>query len=847
MHLPNAHLRDSISTVLCAAALAGAAPGALAAPPDTITLEAAPLNHALMNFATLCGITITVPSDLARNRISEPLKGERCGEPALQRLLQGSGLSYKKAPGGGIAIVAIPAPMRTAALSPAPRRLAAAPVAVAAQNAAANTSVLEEVTVTAGKRGEERLQDVPVSITALDQELIQQAGMDNFLDYARSVPGVGFKITSPAGGRDDLRGGRRVNIRGIESGFDSVPTTAFYLDEAPVPVMDPKLFDVERIEVLRGPQGTLYGANSMGGTVRVVLNKPRLDDYFYEAEATASASAHGDEGYRVNSMINAPLIEDKVALRGVMFYRDEGGYIDNVLSQQPSTTRVDVQKDINTERSWGARLAATIQATDHLTITPSVFRQEIDIQGTPSYLRDMGDLRLLQREIPEKQTNNFTLSALEVKYDFGNGFELFSSTSYFESLALVTEDLTYGNTAYYGPAPDGGPRTTWAFTEIENRRFSEEIRLSYRGEGWNGVIGAFYLKEERDFWQDFPVGDLYDEYPDQTSLFTGTQDSDEQQVAVFGEASLDVTDALRVTAGARWFDGKVRQLTDYDNSPLSGRGSDSAISPKLQIDYHLGRDNMVYASGAKGFRPGGVNNIVPLSDPICTSALAQLGLSRAPTDFDADELTSYELGWKTEFAQRRVRLNTSAYFIDWKDVQKTVSLNNCGFSFIGNVGAAESKGGEIELAATPLTGLDLSASLGYTNAEYTRSNPEAGVTAGDRFPIVPEWTASIGVQYRFSIMNGRSAHIRADAQYVDESISDWPTDDGLPLIQPSYELVNLRFGMDLTDRLAVTLSVDNVLDERPVLDLYDVGSPYGRMMSTSRPRMYGLTFRYSGR
>jgi outer membrane receptor protein involved in Fe transport len=838
-------LRVAISTVLCGALLATAQASQAA---ETINLDAAPLNHALMNFATLCGITITVPADLARNRMSEPLRGERCGEIALQRLLQGSGLSYKKAPDGGIAIVAVPASMRTAALSPAPRRLAAAPVvAAAAQPKADPAPILEEVTVTAGKRGEERLQDVPVSITALDQELIVQAGMDNFLDYARSVPGVGFKITSPAGGRDDLRGGRRVNIRGIESGFDSVPTTAFYLDEAPVPVMDPKLFDVERIEVLRGPQGTLYGANSMGGTVRVVLNKPRLDDYFYDAEVTASATAHGDEGYRVNSMVNAPLIEDKVALRGVMFYRDEGGYIDNVLTQEPSTTRVNVQRDINTEKSWGARLAATIQATDQLTITPSVFRQETDIAGTPSYLEDMGDLRLFAREIPEEQSNNFTLSAVEVKYDFQNGFELFSATSYFESLTLVTEDLTYGNTAFYGPLPDGSPRTTWAFTEIENRRFSEEIRLSYRADRWGGVIGAFYLDEDRDFWQDFPVGGMADLYPDLTSLFTGTQNNDERQVAIFGEASLNVTEAVRVTAGARWFDGRQRQLTNYDNSPQFGRGSDSAVSPKLQVDYHVNEDNMLYVSGAKGFRPGGANNVVPLDDEACVAGLAELGLSRAPSDFNADELTSYELGWKAELADRRVRLNTSAYFIDWKDVQKTVQMFNCGFSFIGNIGAAESKGAEIEFAATPINGLDLSASAGYTDAQYTHSNPEAGVMAGDPFPIVPQWTASASVQYRFSIMNGRSAHVRADAQYVDESISDWFSQAGLPVVQPSYELVNMRFGMDLTDRLAVTLSIDNVFDERPVLDTVELGPPYGYITSTSRPRTFGLTFRYSGR
>ncbi|WP_246038932.1 TonB-dependent receptor domain-containing protein [Peristeroidobacter soli] len=198
-------------------------------------------------------------------------------------------------------------------------------------------------------------------------------------------------------------------------------------------------------------------------------------------------------------------------------------------------------------------------------------------------------------------------------------------------------------------------------------------------------------------------------------------------------------------------------------------------------------------------------------------------------------------------ADRRVRLNTSAYFIDWKDVQKTVQMFNCGFSFIGNIGAAESKGAEIELAATPINGLDIGASAGYTDAQYTKSSVEAGVMAGDPFPIVPQWTASASVQYRFPIIGGRSAHVRADAQYVDKSISDFFSHDGLPVVQPSYELVNMRFGMDLTERLAVTVSVDNVFDERPVLDTVDYGPPYGFITSTSRPRTFGLTFRYSGR
>lgn len=800
----------------------------------SFSIPAKSMAEALMEFGAQCDAVILAPSRLVGGKVAHEVKGDMEPERALQMLLEGSGLSWQRAADGSIAIV------RAAKVSRAPKNIQLASLSAAAMAAAAvepGAGGVEEIVVTASKRGAELLQDIPISITAISQERMERSGMDDFLDYARAVPGLGFQMLSAAGGRDDIRGGRRLNMRGIESGFDGVPTVAFYLDDAPVPVMDPKLFDIERIEVLRGPQGTLYGANSMGGAVRVVVNKPVQNEYQYRGDVSLASTRAGAESYDANAMLNAPLIDDVLAARGVLFYRNEGGYIDNVIPQESGGERVE--RDLGTEESWGARLALSFQPTDNLRITPSVFRQETKVDGSSLWEAAFRDLTAYDRQVNDRQTNSFTLTGLEASWTLGN-IEIFSATSYFETDFSTVEDGTKGS-FNSGQIEAGQVQTS--LTQTDTTRFSEELRVSYHGERWNGVIGAFYLDEDRHFDQVFPRADGLDG----PTFFEGTQSNGEQQLALFTEGTYKLTDRLDLTAGARWFKGdqdqQVRFYSDGVLDAQDGEASDSALSPKVQLSFHVDPDKMAYVSATKGFRPGGPSGVVPLST--CGEDLAALGLSRAPTSFQSDQLWSYEVGSKLSFADRRAVIDSSVYYIDWSDVQQTVLLANCGFTFLGNVGAARSRGFEVEAAFRPIDPLHLTASAGYTDAEFTKSNPDIGVLAGDRLPLVPRWTAAAGAQYSFTLPTGHDAYVLADYHFQDQVLNGFASH-----YQKSYSTANARFGVSLNDNMELTLFVDNLTDARPQLYFfsYDDEGPLPAYLRqdiiTVRPRTIGISARY---
>jgi iron complex outermembrane receptor protein len=715
---------------------------------------------------------------------------------------------------------------------------------------------VEEVIVTANKLGVQLLQDIPASITVIDQSRIEKAGIVDFLDYVRTIPGLGFQITTAAGGRDDIRGGRRLSLRGIESGYDSVPTTAFYLDETPIPVMDPKLFDVERIEVLRGPQGTLYGANSMGGTIRVVTSKPRLDQFLWNGDISVESTRAGEESYGANGMVNIPLVTDKVALRAVASFRNDGGFIDHYLEAPPSSAAANIDRDINSDESWGARVSVLFQLTDRFRITPSIFRQEVDVDDAGTFepgFRDLG--KFFMSMVPERQSNNFTLYSVEASYDLTDRLQLVSSSSYFESDFFGLEDATKGFYDY-----GEGYGTALYPNVIESERKSQELRLAYNGERFRGVFGAFYMDEER-FFDQYGTTETSPVPGNPAGVwFTYLQTNGDEQKALFGEATYDVTDRLSVTGGARWFKGVQDQFTHFTYSldalpgdPLyvedfSGEAEGTSVSPKLQVSFDVSDDKMIYTSASRGFRPGGPTSLVP-DTPECVADLEALGLDRPRTGFGPDTLWNYELGTKASFANRRFTTNAAVYFIDWKDVQQTASLD-CGYTFIGNVGAAESKGVEVEFWGQPTDSLSISGAVGYTDAEFTRTAAAVGVTAGDSIPLVPELTGSLALEYGFSMPTGHDAYFRADYQYVDEM------DQGgfSNYTRPSYDSLDLRLGVGLTDHAEVAFFVSNLFDERGVLSGYvpisDGGSggtiptPYLEDRTVVRPRTVGVTFRY---
>ena len=733
---------------------------------------------------------------------------------------------------------------------------------------------IDEIVVTASKRGEQSLQDMPIAITALTEEKLEIIGADDMLDYLGLAPGISYRLISATGSRDDIRGGRRLNIRGIESGPDGIPTVAFYLDDSPIPVMDPKLFDIARVEVLRGPQGTLYGANSMGGTVRMVTNKPVIDLFEYKADTTAGFTPEGGEIFHINGMVNLPIIEGKLALRGVLFNRSEGGFIDivenpDLFVDAVGTTRS--MEDQNDQRSFGTRVALTWQPTDNLTITPSVFYQDIQIDGTAEYEPTTGDLLhknchvcgqsvaplpqpAEEKRVAEFQENNFTLFSLEIAYDFGN-IELFSSTSLFDSKLFTVDDFSKGFVRFELP-PDPFIR---GLQDIRTERLTQEIRLTGPiGDKFSWIAGVFFMDEDREFYQDVPndgnqwctVALCGADLGVTDSLFTGVEFHDDQSTAVFGEVTYSPNDAWDITAGLRWFDSEQDQLIEFDGFlnggflRVVGTAAAGEFSPKLQVAYHANDDVMYYGLVAKGFRPGGPTNLIPTT---CNEDLALLGISEPLAQFEADTLWNYEVGVKSMFADNRLTVNVSAYFMDWTDVQNGVRLA-CGFGFVGNVGSAESQGVEVEFSAYPTDNFNFSGSIGYVDATFTETSAETGVTKGDKITNTPEFTASLLAQYLFPVADGYQGYIQGSYQYTDE-ILDPTTSRGTP-VRPSFSTVDFRFGVQ-HENWEVVLFVDNLTDERGLLFEGINQAPntlplLANHVGVIRPRTFGVTLRFNG-
>ncbi len=733
---------------------------------------------------------------------------------------------------------------------------------------------IDEIIVTASKRGEQNLQDMPISITALTEAKLELIGADDMLDYLGLAPGVSYRLISATGSRDDIRGGRRLNIRGIESGPDGIPTTAFYLDDSPIPVMDPKLFDIARVEILRGPQGTLYGANSMGGTVRVVTNKPVIDRFEYAANTTVGFTPEGGEIFHLNGMMNIPLVEERLALRGVIFSRSEGGFIDiweNSEFFTDAVGRTRTREDQNDESAFGTRVALTWQATDDLKITPSVYYQHIEIDGTAEYEPSVGDLVHLDcfvcgqdlsplptpvndTRIAEEQENDFTLYSLEIAYDFGN-IELFSSTSLFDAKLYTVDDFSKGFVRFGAP-PDPFAQ---GLQDIRTERFTQEFRLTGPiGDQFSWIAGLFYMEEDRFFLQDIPndgnqwctVELCGADLGVEDSLFTGVETHNDKSTAIFGEVTWSPNDAWDITAGLRWFDNEQVQLIEFDGwlnggfVRVEGAASADEFSPKLQMAYHANEDIMYYGLVAKGFRPGGPTNLIPTT---CNDDLALLGIDEPLAQFEADTLWNYEVGIKSVFLDNRFTVNSTVFFMDWTDVQNGVRLA-CGFGFVGNVGSAESQGVEVEFTAYPTDNFNFSGSIGYVDATFTETSEQVGVTKGDKITNTPEWTASLLAQYLFPVTQGFQGYLQGSYLYTDE-ILDPSNSRGTP-VRPAFSTVGLRLGVQ-KDNWEVVLFVDNLTDERGVLFSSINQAPNTLPLlidhiGVIRPRTYGLTLRIRG-
>jgi iron complex outermembrane receptor protein len=753
--------------------------------------------------------------------------------------------------------------------------------------------VLQEVTVTA-TRQERSLSKVPLSIVASDQVMLDKQGVRSVEDLTRLTP----SITFGQGGQYYGTGQTQISIRGVQS-TSGVPTTGVYIDDTPIqsrtgvsPSLTnvyPKIFDLDRVEVLRGPQGTLFGTGSMGGAVRFITPDPVYVTPEFYSRSEVNSTEHGDLGYEFGLAGGAPIVEDVLGFRASFWHQKEGGYLDRLDRVSKQVT----DRDINSEESNVGRIALGWQATDNLTITPSVFFQRVRIDDTSlvevaTSDRDRNDYRNSLYATPQPHTDRFWLPALKVELGLGNA-TLISNTSYFTRKTSTVSDDTSLNVALWTGFPD----PTLAYTGstiptqfVDNRAttqnktsqkgWTQEIRLqsSDPNQRFNWVAGAFYSNSTvRDAFDsdnpdllamiNFGQGTDYPTLTDAigTELYQGlyvvTQRSryDDVQKSVFAQADFEVVPSVKLTAGLRYTDATL----EYENflaGPLYGtdvgtlttvKPSTKKATPKFGVSYQVDDDNLVYANAAKGVRGG------TAADPVganCDAEAAALGIDTAtPRKIESDSIWSYEVGSKNKLFDGHLAIDASAYHQEWTNIQTNVLLPQCQVLTTLNLGDAEIDGFDLSLLAVPLDGLTLGASVSRTNARYSSAlviGDSIVHSKGEPLEVAP-WMYHFSGEYEVTV-NDRDVYVRAD--YSHSTHNDKPldsasflTDPDLPRT-PANSSLDLRTGMRFGD-LDISLFANNVLNENALLSLgHDsAGSGFYRS-STFRPRTIGITATY---
>lgn len=704
--------------------------------------------------------------------------------------------------------------------------------------------VLEEVIVTATRRPE-LLERVPLSVHVLTGEELSLRGARNFRDYANAVAGVSF---SDVGYTD-----AKVTIRGVSTDVYSEirPLTATYLDEVAVTHPgahlivqsdgNPELVDIERVEILRGPQGSSFGASAMGGVVRVVTQKPDPARFAGYAETMVSATDHGGLNYGIDGVLNQPLGRN-AALRLVGYHRDNDGFIDNV-----GTGR----DDINSSRITGGRLAYRATLGDRAEVFASLLAQSQRTDGLGQENIELD--RYTQRTlIDERYDDDWILPNLVITYDLGWA-DLLSSTAWQER-----DWLQLADTSGFADFLDAPGIVISGYNMQDLSEFIQELRLSSKAGGRFDWLAGLYFNDREHVWrQTFPApgldaatgGEMAD-FGAPDNLGIGHVRFRNEHLAVFGEIEWPFATHWQVTVGGRWFrfdeSSHVDSVGFLYNGPVvvTRKGGDSGFVPRLTLSWRPDEDGLVYATVAKGFRPSGPN-FQPVNEVSCAESLAAIGLTEAPVDYKSDSLWNYEIGGRFNLLDGRLRASASLYHVDWTDVQILAFLQ-CGTGFMSNAGKALSEGVEFEVDSRLTDSTELSIGLSYIDAKLTKDAPTLSAPSGSRLPGVPRWSGYGSVTQWFALAADRSAYLRAALRYVDETFGTFVPGGATRLVAPSYAVMDLRLGIDV-GRWNLALFAENLLDEYGIVNSVDDFGlhPGGQYQNLVRPRTIGLSVRAS--
>ena len=692
---------------------------------------------------------------------------------------------------------------------------------------------LEEILVTA-TRTARPLQDVPLAVTALSDQIISETGVSRLDEYLRLVPGASF---TPSGGVSG-----NLQIRGIATGSvqaQTQSTVSQFIDEFPsddgakaINTPDIGIFDVDRVELLRGPQGTLFGSGSISGAIRIVTKQPRLDRVEAAFEAEAGTIRNGGTDTAFSAMFNLPLVEDKIALRVVGYTREDDGWIEQVTLGQ---------KDFNNNKSTGGRLLLKARLSDSWDATIGVYHQTRDaitsaslLNPTPNASDNDNSAEGLVNDSGDLEN---TFYNLKVNYT-GQNFDFISVTTFRDNQMELVNDISAFSLLLTG----GAAALPVPFLSLgDSTSFVQEFRATSKSDSpFDWTVGAFFLDGEREFVgsgdTDFPGLGLF-------NLFVSTVNADTQEAALYGEIGWQFAERYRLTLGGRWFSTESEGTSDFiafgAPSPTVDVSQDeTGFTPKIVLEYSANENVNIYASATQGFRTGDFNVV---SAP---------GI---PSSFDSDTLWNYELGVKAQFEDANLTTNLALFYIDWSDIQIAQRDPVTTVNFTGNAGEARSMGVELEWLWSPTSNTELGGSLAFLDAELTEDVPTVvqtggvlGAFDGDRLPGTPDKTFSLFARQNFSLL-GRNAFARADWQYTSEGFTDFDPANGVAY--GSTQQANFSIGIDLNDNFDVSLYANNIFDRRDTFAAAPgtgTGVPFPvdlPVAFTLRPRTIGVILR----
>ncbi|QEH80131.1 TonB-dependent receptor [Sphingomonas sp. C8-2] len=706
-----------------------------------------------------------------------------------------------------------------------------------------------DIVVTATRQSES-LSKVPLSVSAFSQEKLDSRGVRDFADVIRQTPGVVFEATNTT---------TNISIRGINSTAGAA-TTGVYIDDTPIQIRAlgysggntyPVIFDLERVEVLRGPQGTLFGAGSEGGTIRFISPQPSTTKSSGYARTEFAMTEDGGPSYEAGLALGVPLIQDKLGVRVSGYYRRDGGWIDRVRFENKGV----VADDSNYQNSYVGRIAFTWEPTPELKITPSIAYQKVytndspetwdNVRADPSVPDaqfsnyDKGEF-LNGNRVPESGRDRFYLPTLNVQYAFGP-VDLTAIASYFDRKQTFRSDYTlFDQSLFTGITLPIFPNQQ-GFSDFVNTQkiTTGEIRLasSDRDAALTWQVGGFYQKAKQISIQQVDDPFLFQYAPFLVGIFPPlvngrliydqSTSSKDEQIAAFGQVNFKPVDRLTLTVGLRYGQTKFN-INSFAQGPVVGpavtdvgRQKEKPFTPKFGAEFQVTPSTLVYASASKGFRPGGYNPQVGV--PCQASDLDPLGYPNGrPLTYKSDSVWSYELGLKTRTG--RFSAQGSVYQIDWKNIQQVVGLGGCGFQFTANLGSARSRGFDLQLDYRLTDDFSVQAEVGYTNAKFLDTffgGPLATVplvTKGNHV-VSPPWTVSVHGQYDLSLRDHHDSYIRADFDYRSRQSSLTPGIDPRnggsdPTLTnaPALKALSMRAGYRING-IDLSLFVNNLLDQ----------------------------------